>query len=199
VLEPAFHWAAGDEALRFTVAMICSNCDHLKLYVKSKGDWDLIAEADPDREQFAHLKYAPFSIDLTKARPNWGDLRIDGYRKGQQVISKTYSGRGVDQKFSVRADDAELSADGADSTRVVFRVTDEFDAIRPYANDPIALTLAGPAEIIGDNPFALVGGTGAVWIRASEQAGTVRLTAKHPRLGTQTIVLTLREAPGERI
>jgi beta-galactosidase len=199
VLEPAFHWAAGDEALRFTVAMICSNCDHLKLYVKSKGDWDLIAEADPDREQFAHLKYAPFSIDLTKARPNWGDLRIDGYRKGQQVISKTYSGRGVDQKFSVRADDAELSADGADSTRVVFRVTDEFDAIRPYANDPIALTLAGPAEIIGDNPFALVGGTGAVWIRASEQAGTVRLTAKHPRLGSQTIVLTLREAPGERI
>jgi beta-galactosidase len=199
VLEPAFHWAAGDEALRFTVAMICSNCDQLKLYVKTKDDWDLIAEADPDREQFAHLKYAPFSVDLTKSRHEWGDLRIDGYRNGRQVISKTYSGRGVDQKFSVRADDAELSADGADSTRVVFRVTDEFDAIRPYANDPIALTLEGPAEIIGDNPFALAGGTGAVWIRANEQPGTVRLTAKHPRLGSQTIVLALREAPAERI
>jgi beta-galactosidase len=105
----------------------------------------------------------------------------------------------VDQKFSARADDTELSADGADSTRVVFRVTDEFGAIRPYANDPVALTLEGPAEIIGDNPFALVGGTGAVWIRATEQAGTVRLTAQHPRLGTQTIVLTLQEAPAERI
>jgi beta-galactosidase len=198
VLEPAFHWAAGDEALRFTVAMICSNCDHLKLYVKTKDDWGLIAEADPDREQFAHLEYAPFSVDLTKSRHEWGDLRIDGYRKGQQVASKTYSGRGVDQKFSVRADDTELSADGADSTRVVFRVTDEFGAIRPYANDPVALTLEGPAQIIGDNPFALVGGTGAVWIRATEQAGTVRLTAKHPRLGTQTIVLTLQEVPAER-
>jgi beta-galactosidase len=31
VLEPAFHWAAGDEALRFTVAMICSNGDPLTL------------------------------------------------------------------------------------------------------------------------------------------------------------------------
>ena len=74
-----------------------------------------------------------------KCSHEWGDLRIDGYLKGQQVVSKTYSGRGVDQKFSARADDAELSADGADSTRVVFRVTDEFGAIRPYANDPIVL------------------------------------------------------------
>jgi beta-galactosidase len=199
VLEPAFHWAAGDEALRFTIAMICSNCDHVKLYVRDKSDWDLIAEAEPDREQFAHLRYAPFSIDLTQARHEWGDLRIDGYLRGQQVVSKTYSGRGVDQKFSVRADDTELSADGADTTRVVFRVTDEFGAIRPYANDPIALSLEGSAEIIGDNPFALIGGTGAVWIRAKETDGTVRLTAMHPRLGSQTIILTLHAAPAERI
>jgi len=199
VLEPAFHWAAGDEALRFTVAMICSNCDHLKLYVKTKNDWNLIAEADPDREQFAHLRYAPFSIDLTKTRHEWGDLRIDGYLKGQQVVSKTYSGRGVDRKFSIRADDTELTADGADATRVVFRVTDEFDAIRPYANDPIMLTVEGPAEIVGDNPFALTGGTGAVWIRAKGQAGTARLTATHPRLGGQTVSFTLREATEERV
>jgi beta-galactosidase len=180
VLEPAFHWAAGDEALRFTVAMICSNCDHLKLYVKTKNDWDLIAEADPDREQFAHLRYAPFSIDLAKSRHEWGDLRIDGYLKGQQVVSKTYSGRGVDRKFSIRADDTELTADGADATRVVFRVE-------------------GPAEIVGDNPFALTGGTGAVWIRAKGQAGTARLTATHPRLGGQTVSFTLREATEERV
>jgi beta-galactosidase len=199
VLEPAFHWAAGDEALRFTIAMISSNCDHLKLYVKGKSDWDLIAEADPDRVQFAHLRYAPFSVDLTKVQHDWGDLRIDGYLKGQQVVSKRYSGRGVDQKFSVRADDAELSADGADSTRVVFRVTDEFGAIRPYANDPVALSLEGPAEIVGDNPFALTGGTGAIWIRAKEEPGTVRLTAKHPRLGSQTIAVQMQEVPAERI
>ena len=107
---------------------------------------NFVAEANPDREQFPHLRYAPFSVDLTKVNKGWGDLRIDGFLKDQQVISRMYSGRGVDQKFSVHADDTELFADGADSTRVVFRVTDEFGAIRPYANDAIALSLEGPAK-----------------------------------------------------
>ena len=78
-------------------------------------------------------------------------------------------------------------SDGADSTRVVLRVTDEFGAIRPFANDAIKLELDGPAEIIGDNPFSLIGGTGAIWIRTKEQPGTVRLTATHPRLGAQQV------------
>jgi len=129
----------------------------------------------------------------------WGDLRIDGFIKGQQMISKSYSGRGVDRKFSLRADDTVLFADGADSTRVVLRVTDEFDAIRTYANDPIVFSLEGPAEIIGDNPFALIGGTGAIWIRAKEEAGLVRLTAKHPRLGSQSVAFTLDRVPSEDV
>jgi beta-galactosidase len=199
VLEPAFHWANSDEAVHFTIAMICSNCDHLKFYVKNGTEWKLYDEVDPDRQQFDHLRYAPFSVDLTKTDWKWGDLRIDGYLKGKQVISKTYSGRGIDQKFSLRADDVELNADGADTTRVVLRVTDEFDAIRPYANDPIVLTLEGPAELIGDNPFGLVGGTGAVWIRAKEEAGTVRLSARHPRLGNQTVEIAIREAHPEQV
>ncbi len=200
VLEPAFHWAAGDESIHFTVAMICSNCDHLKLSVKNMGEWKQFAEADPDRTQFDHLKYAPFSVDLTKYEDmKWGDLRIDGYINGKQVASKTLSGLGVDQKFSIAADDHELNGDGADTTRVVLRVTDEFDAIRPFANDPVVLTLEGPAELIGDNPFGLIGGTGAVWVRAKEEAGTVRLTAKHPRLGSQTVEIAIRAAPAETV
>ena len=96
-------------------------------------------------------------------------------------------------------DDRALTADGADTTRVVLRVTDEFGARRPYADDPIAFTLEGPAELIGDNPFSLIGGTGAVWIRAREQAGTLRLTAKHPRLGSQTVSIALTAATPETI
>jgi beta-galactosidase len=59
------------------------------------------------------------------------------------------------------------------------------------------LTLDGPAKLIGDNPFALIGGTGAVWIRAGEFAGTVRLTARHPRLGEQSVSLTIGAVPEE--
>jgi beta-galactosidase len=205
VLEPAFHWANSDESVYFSKAVVCSNCDHLKFYHRSTGvttdPWQLLAEIDPDRDEFPHLKYAPFALDLVKLkdehRRTWGDLRIDGYLEGKLVVSKTLSGLGVDQKFALLADDSALQADGADTTRVVMRVTDEFGNVRTYANDPIAFTLEGPATLIGDNPFALIGGTGAVWVRANEHAGRARLTATHPRLGSQTIDIDLNPAPAE--
>ena len=59
----------------------------------------------------------------------------------------TLSGRGVDSKFALVADDHDLIADGADTTRVVVRVTDEFGAMRTYANDPIAFTVEGPVKL----------------------------------------------------
>ena len=179
MLEPAFHWARGDESIGFTKAVVCSNCDHLKFYIADK----LVAEVDPDRKQFAHLRYAPFVAELSELFHKWGDLRIEGYIEGKQVIAKTFSGKGIDQKFALLPDDTSLIADGADTTRVVLRVTDEFGAIRPFANDAIKFELEGPAELIGDNPFALIGGTGAIWIRAKEQAGTVRLDGHAPRVG----------------
>ena len=193
VLEPAFHWARGDESIGFTKAVVCSNCDHLKFYIGDK----LVAEADPNKAEFAHLRYAPFVANLERAVFNWGDLRIEGYIQGKQVISKTLSGRGVDQKFTLLPDDTKLIADGADTTRVVLRVTDEFGAIRPFANDAIKFSLDGPAEIIGDNPFALIGGTGAIWIRAKEQPGTVKLTATHPYMGAQQLQFEIAAAPPE--
>jgi beta-galactosidase len=193
ILEPAFHWARGDESVGFTRALVCSNCDHLKFYVAGK----LVAEADPDREEFAHLKYAPFSADLRRAVNPWGDLRIEGYIAGKQVIARSFSGRGVDRKFSALPDDTKLIADGADTTRVVLRITDEFDAVRPFASDPIRFELTGPAELIGDNPFAPVGGAGAIWIRAGETTGNAVLTAHHPYLGAQTVEFEIAAAPPE--
>jgi beta-galactosidase len=208
VLEPAFHWARSDESVGFTDVVVCSNCDHLKFYLRSstepQSDWQLIAELDPDRKQFEHLKYPPFSIqfsqlDMKKLPFPWGDLRIDGYLSGKQVISKSFSGDGVDHKFTATPDDATLLADGADTTRVVLRVTDQFGAIRTYADDPVVFTLEGPATLIGDNPFSLIGGTGAIWIRAHEQPGTVHLTAKHPRLGTQTLTFEITATTAESV
>ncbi len=208
VLEPAFHWARNDESVGFTDAVFCSNCDHIKLFARGESletnPWVPIAEVDPDRTEFSHLKYPPFildlsKLDLNKIRFGWGDLRMEGYIDGKLAITKTVSGRGVDRKLVVLPDDHELVADGADTTRVVVRVTDEFGAIRPFANDPMTFTLEGPATLIGDNPFSLVGGTCAVWIRASEAPGTVRLTVRHPRLGSQTVEFALAPAASESV
>jgi beta-galactosidase len=188
--------------------VVCSNCDHLKFYLRvqslESNPWQLLAEIDPDRSEFANLTYAPFLLDLSKVDIKqfsfpWGDLRIDGYLKGQKVISKSLSGRGVDTRFALLPDDTTLMADGADTTRVVLRVTDEFGAMRTYADDPVEFALEGPADLIGDNPFSLVGGTGAVWVRARQQTGKVTLTAKHPRLGTQQVVFNLTQTQEEPV
>jgi beta-galactosidase len=193
VLEPAFHWARGDASIGFSKAVISSNCDHIKLYIAD----ELVTEADPDRAQFAHLRYAPFAIELKELFHKWGDLRLEGYIAGKLAITKKYSGKGVDTQFVLLPDDTNLVGDGADTTRVVLRVNDEFGNIRPFANDAIQFEIEGPGEIIGDNPFSLIGGTGAVWIRAKEQAGKVQLTATHPVLGKQQLSIDVTAAPSE--
>ncbi len=199
VLEPAFHWARNDESVGFSTAMISSNCDHIKMFVDDGRGFRQVGEGDPDRKQFPHLKYAPFNINLGEQLRDWGDLRIDGFIGGKQVISKSYSGKGVDQQFMLLPDDTELLADGADATRVVLRAADEFGKVRPFANDAIRFELEGSAQIVGDNPFALVGGTGAIWIRAGEHAGSVRLRATHPVLGPKEVVFTLTAVGEETV
>jgi beta-galactosidase len=197
VLEPAFQWARNDESSNITIALISSNCDHVKLYIDRGAGFELVAESDPDRKQFPHLPYPPFSIDIRKASQKWGDLRIEGYRNGKLAISKDYSGSGVDEQFEAVIDDHELVADGADTTRLVLRVSDRFGHVRPFATAAIQIEVEGAAEVIGDNPFPLVGGTGAVWIRSKETAGTIRVRAKHPQLGEKTIELSLIAAEPE--
>lgn len=187
VLEPAFHWACGDENEAFTYALVSSNCEKLKYYVGDK----LVAEAEPDRKTYPNLKYAPFNPNIRSSiwgSVKWDNMRIEGYIGGKKVIDRTLSGKGVDRDFVIKADDAELRADGIDMTRVVFNVTDEFGNERPYAVGAIQFTVEN-GEIIGDNPFALIGGVGAVWIRSTEKAGLIKLTAKHPRHGTKSVVI----------
>ena len=207
VLEPAFHWASSDESIHFTKAVVCSNCDHLKFFLREQSlesnPWKLIAELDPDREEFDHLKYPPFvlisSSSRTSSPASAGAICAStAFSRASKSSRNPSPARATIANSLLLPDDRTLMADGADTTRVVLRVTDEFGAVRTYANDPIVFTLEGPAELIGDNPFALIGGTGAIWIRAKEKPGTVRLTAKHPRLGTQTVEFHLQPAASAR-
>jgi beta-galactosidase len=193
VVEPAIHWSPSDQAGGMMRIAVCSNCERLQLYVGNK----LVREGGPDRTQFPHLPYPPFVFEMFEAVESWGDLRIEGYIGNQRVIVKQYSGDGIDKQLLLAADATSLIADGADCTRLVFRVTDEFGNVRPLANEPITLAIEGPGEIIGDNPFVLVGGVGVVWIRAREQPGTVRIKARHPRLGERQAIIEVIAAEPE--
>ena len=171
--------------------MVCSNCDRLKIYIGDR----VVADVEPDRKTFPHLPYPPFVANI---RPGingpWGDLKLEGYLAGKLVITKMMSGRGADRQLHVEPDDLELIGDGIDATRVVLRVTDEYGAVRPLANAAIKLSLEGPGEIVGENPFSLFGGVGAVWVKTKEAAGVIRLTATHPTLGSKTIQFRVQAA-----
>ncbi|HEV8427213.1 MAG TPA: glycoside hydrolase family 2 TIM barrel-domain containing protein [Pyrinomonadaceae bacterium] len=189
VLEPAFDWSRGDRNESFNIAMVSSNCDHLKIYIGK----NLVADINPDRENFPHLKYPPFVTNLRQGiNKGWGDMTLEGYLGGRLVITKKLSGQGADRQFHMAADDRELNGDGIDATRVVLKVTDEYGAVRPLANAAISLSLTGPGQIIGENPFSLFGGAGAVWVKAREIPGVIKLTGKHPYLGEKTVEITVK-------
>jgi beta-galactosidase len=50
---------------------------------------------------------------------------------------------------------------------------------------------------VGENPFSLSGGAGAVWVKAKDAAGTTRLTATHQYLGKQAAEIRVRSAEPE--
>jgi beta-galactosidase len=88
--------------------------------------------------------------------------------------------------MGLRADDPAIAGDGSDATRVVFGAFDAYGNQRRVSTGEVMLRAAGPAELVGDNPFPLgaYGGAGAVWLRSrSGEAGPVTDTADHAVLG----------------
>jgi beta-galactosidase len=198
VLELGFNWSSGDHSSAGGPGHVpvCSNCEHLKLYIAGK----LHSEADPDRKTYAHLKYAPFLVNLSDLPLDpWGDLRIDGYINGKIVISKTYSGKGIDSQLLVEPDDIALMGDGSDVTRVLLRVADEYGNTQQFASGVVTLTIDGPGEIIGENPYGLMGGAGAVWIKTRAEAGVIHLTAQHQYLPEKKISINVSATPAEMV
>jgi beta-galactosidase len=196
VLQPCFNWSQGDQSDGGGVrrATIASNCDHLKIYLKG----NLLVETGPDRQTYPHLRYPLFIVDLmSKELEDWGDLRIDGYINGEKVASRTLPGNDTDAEFHVEPDDRELAGDGIDMTRVVLKVTNIRGGWRPFSTGAVTMKIEGPGEIIGENPFALEGGVGAVWIKAKEAAGTIRLHAHHQYLGNKTVEIRVTAADAE--
>jgi beta-galactosidase len=159
---------------------------------------NLIADIDPDRKTWPHLPYPPFTVTLlAKSLEAWADLRIEGYLDGKLAITKIMPGNDLDRVLQVTPDDQELLGDGIDATRVVLELTNEHGGPRPFSSAAITLQIEGPGEIIGENPLALSGGAGAVWVRSKQGAGAIRLHATHPRLGTKTVEIAVKAAAPE--
>jgi beta-galactosidase len=195
VLEPGFHFAENDEPGGFQKEVICSNCDEIQCSIVSNGVVKPVIRLKPAHDEFPHLAHPPFFLTLPDGNDVWGDLQLDGYIGGKLVISKTCSGKGIDQKFTIIADDTELVADGSDATRVSMRVTDEYGMIRPLCNDPVSITLEGPAVLVGETLVSLSGGVTAVWVKATTVPGDLVLTARHAHFGERKVTIQSRIGP----
>ncbi|MCI2419391.1 beta-galactosidase [Saccharopolyspora sp. K220] len=185
VIEPAFYW--GVDTVPGT-AEVWSNCERLAVFVDGRP----VAPPEVDRKRFPHLRYPPFVVELPEVA---GDLRIDGWIGGAVALSRSFSSDRTLDRLAVVADDAELTANGADATRVVAAVVDRYGNRRGFAGGTVSWFVTGQGVLVGDNPLNLDdnGGTGAVWLRTRPRyPGSITLTAIHSDLGTQSVTIIAR-------
>jgi beta-galactosidase len=190
VIVPLFFWELGGALPAGPTVMIASNCEVLQIFI----DGIPVASATPavHSPQYGNLPYPPFFVRLpaVKKKNDLPELLIQGWARNQQVAEVRMSSDSSGDRLAMAADDATISADGTDATRVVFRAVDAYGNQRRYLLGEVALNLSGPGTLVGDNPFAFgeYGGLGAVWIRSLPgQPGTIAVTATHPDLGQARI------------
>jgi beta-galactosidase len=188
VIEPDFYWHFGPETPEGPGehAAIFSNCERLEVSVDGKPH----ATLHPNRAGFPNLRYPPFFADLKFDGASHPELRIDGYKGATRLLSRRFSSDRSQDKLWLHADDTELTADGADATRLAFAVVDKYGALHAFGKGKVTLTLEGPGVLVGDNPFVLEenGGAGAVWVKTLPgKVGTIRIAAEHDVLGSQRV------------
>jgi beta-galactosidase len=199
IIEPDFYWDFGPKTPSGPGehAAIFSNCDRLELFLDSKHH----ATLRPDRANYPHLKHAPFFTDLKLAGTGHPELRIDGYVGSNRVLSRSFSSDASADQLLLKAEDAELEADGSDATRLAFAVVDRHGAPRAFATGQVSLQIEGPGEIVGDNPFSVDdnGGAGAVFIRSVPgRTGVIRVEARHSALGAKSVSIRVQPAASGR-
>ena len=222
VIQPAFYWDFGTTSpvtTLGTTAMVWSNCDRLEAYVNGAHYASLAA----DFTGYPNLNYPPFYLDTTgidgSTKP---ELRLDGYVANKLVLSRWFAGDPDGDYLEVWVDDAELVADGSDTTRVAFRAVDCHGAPRTYADGHVSITVDGPGTYVGEVvslvvesipelilpgqqatvsatltnaafPFSDNGGAGAIYIRTLPgSSGNITVTATHPTLGSGSVRIRSR-------
>lgn len=192
VLRAATIWSMGDRSGGGNDPLtIFSNCDEIDVYI---GD-SHFGRFQPDRAAFPNLLHPPFTVPGMQLWLTWGGklpfLHVVGYYKGQKVAEQNIDCSPLPQKLVLAADDTVLNADGADMTRLVFKIVDQYGNRLPYAINVINFTIDGPAELVGDNPFPLVGGQAALYVRAKHEAGKVVIRAKAKGLPDAEVTISV--------
>jgi len=198
-VRPVLHaltlWSMGDRSEGGNDPLVvATNCDYIEVWV---GAETKLGRFEPDRVKYPHLPHAPVTVVGGSQMGVWGrmyqDLRVIGYVNDQPVIEQKIAAEGVPQKLELIADDLELNADGSDMTRLVFRLTDQYGNRLPFATAAIGFEVEGAGVLVGENPFSLIGGQAAVYVRAGRTPGALTVTARSltPYRQLQPVTVTI--------
>ncbi|MGB1287899.1 MAG: glycoside hydrolase family 2 protein, partial [Aggregatilineales bacterium] len=176
VLEPATGWTMGDRSVGgvdpFTVF---TNCDEIEIFVADKSE----GRFQPDVDSYPGLPHSP--VTVTGVLNNWGDafseLKIIGYINGEAVATKQVENDSIPRALELSTSHETLNANGADMCWLWFKIVDKYGNPLPYGITVVTFTIEGPGELIGENPFPLVGGQGGLFIKSTEVAGTITVRA----------------------
>lgn len=193
VLKAATYWTRGDRTGAGNNPLIVfSNCDEIEIFIGGEK----FGRFQPDREQFPHLTYPPFTVRWPLPYNPWGkpsgDLKIVGYLGSKAVSQQEIAADQRPHKLTLKADSQELLANGADMTRVIVSVDDKFGNPLAYQLRPVNVELEGEAELIGENPLILISGAAACLVKSGHKAGLVRLKAHSADLEEATITIQIK-------
>ena len=184
-LIPSFNEDYGDEVIVF------SNCDEIDLYAGEK----YINSAKPDRINYSNLPHPPF-IFKNCSWWEWGatnitSLKAIGKVNGKEVAQHEIFPFGRPDKLVLKPDYTELIADGVDCVRVVIELQDKNSQILHLSHHSVFFEIAGAGKLIGENPFSLEAGRGAVFIQAGREPGKIGLKAYVNELPPAEIIINI--------
>ena len=192
VLKAATYWTLGDRSGGGNNPLtVFSNCDEIEIFIAGES----LGRFSPNREEFPNLYHPPFTIRWPEPYDPWsdpnGDLRVVGYLEGEAVIQQDIAADHRPIRLTLRSDTQELIADGADMTRLIVGLVDRFGNPLPYQHRVVEFELRGDAELLGENPLALIGGEAACFVRAGHTAGPVEVEARCAGFETATVSLRI--------
>lgn len=137
-----------------------------------------------------HLDHAPFTFPLVPYTS--GTLEAIGYINGTEAahFTRRSPGKPAALRLTVETLGKPLAADGADAVFVRAAVVDAAGEIVPAATPSVTFEVTGAATLASEPSTAAQAGIATALIRATNQPGTAKITAKAAGLRPDACTLT---------
>ncbi len=127
-----------------------------------------------------HLTMADATKLHSKYIGTWGEsavrYRFDAIAQGKVVASVTKESAETLHLEAIVRNPVLTDGPTWDCASVQLRAIDQNGNTLPYCNEAVALTLTGPAKLIGPNIVPLRGGLAGTYVATTGQAGDITLT-----------------------